>query len=310
MNKKSICAWLLITFCLTLLGGELLSVMAQVGTTPNIAVIPFNDASAAAKKEGYGEAVANMLTTELIKGKVFQVVERNQIQRMLQELSLQSTGAIDAQTAKQMGAILGVDILILGSVVKLESVVETDIRLINSQTGEALLAESGHSENPRELRDMVIQLARKIEQRYSNRFNNETAFTSEPTAATVYVDGQIIGETPISKTISPGEHEIQIAKEGFRLWEKKVQIKSGPNQIFAQLNVPATQTTPAVEPPKPPTIPKTPIQTPRPASGGSSKTLWWAIGGAAVVGGVVAIVVSQSKEDDKSTKKGSIKIIW
>ena len=50
--------------------------------------------------------------------------------------------------------------------------------------------------------------------------------TSEPRAM-VFMDDLPLGETPISETMSAGEHQIEIRKKGYKSWTKKITIKKG-----------------------------------------------------------------------------------
>lgn len=60
-----------------------------------IAVFPFNDAPGA-EGAGSGVAFADALTCELIKIDNWQVIERSQLEKIVQERSLNMTGLTDA----------------------------------------------------------------------------------------------------------------------------------------------------------------------------------------------------------------------
>jgi len=134
-----------------------------------IAVFPFADANKAAQEEGYGAAVSEMLTTKLVNDRVFQVVERGRIQEMLEEQKLQVSGIVDANTARRIGSILGVDLLVFGGVSKFGEVIEADVRLVDAQTGEVIAAEYEQALGEGQLRAMVERLAVKLERRYTSR---------------------------------------------------------------------------------------------------------------------------------------------
>jgi len=262
-----------------------------------IAVLPFTDTNNQAKNEGYGEAIAGMIMTELINGQVFQVVERSEIDKMMKELAFQYSGAVDAGTAKQIGEILGVDILVFGTVAKFDQVVETDIRLVDTKNGEALLAENESSRSSASIRDMVVNLARKIENRYMGREKGILKITSKPVGASVYLDDTNAGETPLEMIVAPGPHTIKIFKVNYKDWEKTVTIKTGENKFSAELvslsdtgdsNV-ATDTDNRQEGGK---------------KGGSKKVLY-ILGGAAVVGGGAALLLSGGDKDDDEKAKNS-----
>ena len=67
------------------------------------------------KAPGSGEMVSGIFEKYLLEAG-YQIVERDQVTKILQEQSLSLTGAIDSKTAKDVGKILGVDALIMGNV--------------------------------------------------------------------------------------------------------------------------------------------------------------------------------------------------
>ena len=59
--------------------------------------------------------------------------------------------------------------------------------------------------------------------------------TSTPSAADIEVDGKFVGSTPSSISVSPGDHEIAVKKNGFAVWDKKVTISTGHINLSAEL---------------------------------------------------------------------------
>jgi hypothetical protein len=45
--------------------------------------------------------------------------------------------------------------------------------------------------------------------------------------ATVYIDNELIGESPVVREVPLGEHEIRIEREGFKTIRQRVNV-SGP----------------------------------------------------------------------------------
>jgi len=140
------------------------------GLKKRVAVMDFED------KTGHGgwhigSGMADMLTTALVKSGKFMVIERQQLAKIMQEQGLGQTGAVTPQSAAQVGKLLGVELMVMGSVnefgEKESSVggsvggrlggkfgglnrvgvetktarVGTDIRLVNTSTGEIIAAE-------------------------------------------------------------------------------------------------------------------------------------------------------------------------
>lgn len=128
---------------------------------PRIAILEFEDKSGAGAP---GEAVADMLTTELFNTGDFTILERQRIDDILSEQGLASDGYVDGATGAGMGKLLGVDFLISGAITQFTTetaggvvplplgsfggvavgthtaYVTLDVRAINSTTGEILLA--------------------------------------------------------------------------------------------------------------------------------------------------------------------------
>jgi len=51
------------------------------------------------------------------------------------------------------------------------------------------------------------------------------AISSNPKAAKVYVNGKLEGVTDINLSLEPGEYKIEIKKEGYTSWQKKIRLK-------------------------------------------------------------------------------------
>src|SRR5512142_2326869 len=84
---------------------------------PRIAIIDFEDKSGSAWGHwAIGSGVSDMLATTLFKTGKFDIYERKQMDALLQEQSMQMSGAMTPETAVKVGKILGVKYLVVGSV--------------------------------------------------------------------------------------------------------------------------------------------------------------------------------------------------
>jgi len=84
--------------------------------------------------------VAEDLSTAMIKNK-FHLVERGQLDKVLKELKIQDTGLIDPSTAKEIGNLTGCDLILVGSISDRGQFVVINARLLETETGKALIAE-------------------------------------------------------------------------------------------------------------------------------------------------------------------------
>jgi len=69
---------------------------------------------------------------------IFKLVERKDIQKILEEQNLQLSGITEGETAVKLGHILNADVLITGNLFKKENSFELFLRLVRVETGEIL----------------------------------------------------------------------------------------------------------------------------------------------------------------------------
>ncbi len=88
-----------------------------------------------------GEIVAEWLITSLANTGRFEVVERAQLQKILKEQQLGISGVINQETAAKMGELLGVKVIVSGSVIQIGNTYDVNARLISVQDGSIIKAE-------------------------------------------------------------------------------------------------------------------------------------------------------------------------
>jgi TolB-like protein len=103
-----------------------------------IAVVPFRDLEG--KQTLLSAFLAEELTTQLFETKGVEIVERTMLDKVMAELKLNASGVIDADTAKKLGRVIGVDALVTGTITDLTGSVAVNCRLIDTQTGEVFAA--------------------------------------------------------------------------------------------------------------------------------------------------------------------------
>jgi TolB-like protein len=112
------------------------------------------------------DAATDLLRTELFNTGRFQVAERDQIRKVLDEQNFQMSGLTDVEDAVEIGRLLNVRAIMVGSVNRLGSTYFINMRLISVRTGMVGLAESIKCTGGEEkLPDAISDLARKIAQK-------------------------------------------------------------------------------------------------------------------------------------------------
>lgn len=114
------------------------------------------------------EAVADILSTELFNSQRFTVIERQAIMRILEEQKLQMTGVTDMSQAVEIGKILNVEKILIGSVSRLGESYIINTRLVNVKTGALEVAQNATSRRGEEglteaITDLVAKFSEKVQ---------------------------------------------------------------------------------------------------------------------------------------------------
>lgn len=154
------------------------SFSAEKGPKKKVAVLPFDDASL--KKWwtwewSVGEGISDMVITSLVKLGKYSVIEREQIQKIMQEQAFGASGFVDEKSAAKIGGILGVQYVVYGKVTEFncrkESIktgnllggslgglgidtvkakVTIDARMIDTTTGEVITVARGEAQEKKQ----------------------------------------------------------------------------------------------------------------------------------------------------------------
>jgi curli biogenesis system outer membrane secretion channel CsgG len=163
------------------------------GPKRRVGVVDFENKTAYGQS-GLGGAAADILITEITKTGKFIVIDRQKLDKLMDEQKLGQTGAIDPATAAKMGKILGLNAIVTGAisnygvsqqgtVLSKSQVVDVtiDIRVVDVESGQVLYADSGKGEGSTgnsqlsqdlpgdALRAAISQLALNIESQVNQR---------------------------------------------------------------------------------------------------------------------------------------------
>ncbi len=145
------------------------SAASQSQEKPRIAVLDFEYSSISNPNilgviTGGAKGVSDILVNKLVEGGKYRVIERSQLEAILKEQNLGISGRVDASTAAQIGRILGVEAVIMGSITQFDlqqknsgfnvfgigvggddtdAYVKLNLRIVNTTTAEIILAIEG-----------------------------------------------------------------------------------------------------------------------------------------------------------------------
>lgn len=152
--------------------GETSTGTTNQGRKLRVAVLDFDYSSVSDPSflqlfDGQSRGVSDILVNRLVMTGNFSVIERSKIEAVLAEQNLGASGRVDPSTAAEIGRILGVDVIILGSITqfdvqqrssgggfgpiavntqKTEAYVKLNTRVVSTTTGEILAIGEGNGE--------------------------------------------------------------------------------------------------------------------------------------------------------------------
>ncbi len=160
MHSRSVVALLSVVLVAPPAGGLGAQARGQ-DTRPGIAVMPFdNGGSYGQDKENFDalqKGIAGMLISELSANPAARVVEREEIQKLLEEQNLGASGRVDPQTAARVGKLVGARYVVLGSFIDFYGDFRVDARLVNVETSEIVKVEKEQAQ-----RDHLFQIIQSV----------------------------------------------------------------------------------------------------------------------------------------------------
>jgi TolB-like protein len=167
--------------------------------------------------------MAEMLMTDLANQPDMTVVERERLDEVLAEHSLSGSGVTDPETAVELGRVLGLDLMVMGSLTVVEGGMRLDAQVLFVESGEiagGVRGETTDSGGVFEMVDLVShQLVDKIRSlRYGSAYT--PVYFVDPNADAPRVDVAFIVDTTGSMS-----DEIEVVKQEMR--DIAVEIAQG-----------------------------------------------------------------------------------
>ncbi len=119
--------------------------------------------------ERTARTVTNMLRTELINIGGFTVVERAQMDAILEEQGLQQSGCTDQECAVQIGKLMSAKKIMVGEVSPMGKSIITTVRIVDVEKGISEFAANQKADSEDVLDEAVTKIARNIASRISGK---------------------------------------------------------------------------------------------------------------------------------------------
>lgn len=134
-------------FLTALAGLALLGATALAQSKPTVAVLYFNNG--AMVRPGVdlaplSKGIADVLINEMAANSAIRVVERDQIQKILDEQKLATDGKLDAATMVRVGKLVGAHHMVAGGfMTSTANDMQLNVRVFSTETGEIVFTTSG-----------------------------------------------------------------------------------------------------------------------------------------------------------------------
>ena len=65
----------------------------------------------------------------------------------------------------------------------------------------------------------------------------DISFSSEPSAADIFVDDELVGQTPLTSEILQGEHQIRIELSGYKPWQTELKVAANTPETIPEVKL-------------------------------------------------------------------------
>ncbi|MFC1504751.1 CsgG/HfaB family protein [Spirochaetota bacterium] len=132
----------------------------------NVAVLDFTGKNVSALD---ASAISDYFRSELVSLHAFNVIDRNNMKKVLEEQEFQASGCTDAECALEIGKLLNVQYMFMGVLSKFADNYILSIDQVNIETGRIGHSEKGESEDMNE----VLAIAKRIAYKFSDKKINK-----------------------------------------------------------------------------------------------------------------------------------------
>lgn len=124
-----------------------------------IAVLPFTINASQKKYDHLSQGFSDDLTYYLMKSENIKIIDRNTVDKVLNEIKFSNSAVVDSATAQNIGKVVGAKFIILGNVEVIDNEANVICRIVKVETCENVLSEkvTGNASNILQLRDQLGQ---------------------------------------------------------------------------------------------------------------------------------------------------------
>lgn len=137
-----------------------------------IAILYFSNSGENKKLNMLKKGLADMMISDLSNINMLNIVERDQIEKIVKEQKLSNTSDFDPETATKIGKLLGAEIILTGAYFEMFGSLRLDARLIDVSTGKILKSDGVDGESSKFFK-IQKQLSWKIIKNLDAKISNQ-----------------------------------------------------------------------------------------------------------------------------------------
>lgn len=120
----------------------LISINGHASTPITVAISNFKTLGGGTEKDFLGASCTEAIFEILTNDHTVRVVEREYLNKIIEEVKLQNSGLVDEKTAIETGRLLGVQYFVFGSITALNETVKISTRTVSVTTGQVISSNS------------------------------------------------------------------------------------------------------------------------------------------------------------------------
>jgi TolB-like protein len=214
-----------------------------------VAVLEFEDSGMSTIE---ARNITERFSYELAQTRKFKIIERQQLDLIIEEQKTQLSGCVADECAVELGKLAGARYVIAGTVTKTFDLYGIAVRLIDVETGQIVthILESDESDDQifvsQRVRNAALRMAAEGVGATSKAGGSTVTVTSEEkgsvvftlskSGAAIFVDGSYVtqaGSQTVSLNLTEGYHDIRFTLSGYTDWTKQLSVLAGETINYA-----------------------------------------------------------------------------
>ncbi|MCB9495285.1 MAG: PEGA domain-containing protein [Fibrobacteria bacterium] len=176
------------------------------------------------------DLITEQVRASMLATGTFKVMERSMMDQIMAEQGFQQSGSCDnSDCLVEVGRVLGVQTLVVGSVGRVGRIFMINVKLVDVATGEVKksLTETCECSIEELLRTTPPKVAASLDYEYRKSHAGTLQVLSQPVGANVFLDDVKMGTTPWnSDLLDPGPYKVSVVLPDWKRIDRIIELQS------------------------------------------------------------------------------------